>query len=199
MTIEDLYLKISKNPELKKTSPLFETYMDLYNAWSMMPNASSPLLTGLSQLLQDIQTQFPEVVGELLQGERVEDLRLPERVSIPAFRELDQKILPPSREGATLATAAPPKPASVEEEVEEPGLLKKAGSFVAAMTDFAGSGFKRVTSEQLAERKAICAGCKFFDPTGYAGAGKCKKCGCSSYKLDIAASRCPVGYWESIQ
>jgi hypothetical protein len=197
MTIEDLYLKISKNPELKKTSPLFETYMDLYNAWSMMPNAGSPLLTGLSQLLQDIQAQFPEVVGKLLEGERVEELRLPERVSIPVFRELDKKILPPSPEGATLASSVPAPTANQEGDVE-PGLLKKAGSFIAAMSDFAGSGFKRVTAQQLAERKAICAGCKFFDPAGYAGAGKCKKCGCSSYKLDIAASRCPMGYWENV-
>ena len=196
MTIEDLYNKISESPEIKKISPLFETYTYLYDAWSMSPSPHSPQLIGLSNLLLDLHKQYPEALDGLLGGTKVQDLKLPGRISPPEFRNIDKKVLPPAAEGKPLYANIP---AQEPEEIKEPGLLTKAGNFVAAMTDFASSGFKKVTPEQLAERKAICGGCKFFDPSGYGGVGKCRKCGCSSYKLDIAASRCPVGYWESIE
>lgn len=196
MTIEDLYYKISAREDLKKISPLFDTYMDLYDAWSMNPSPHAAQLKGMSKLLSELYHQFPEQLNDLLAGSKLQDLKLPARVSPPELRELDRKILPPAGEGEPLRFES--KEEQVE-EIKEPGLLTKAGNFVTAMADFASSGFKQVTPEQLAERKAICAGCKFFDPAGYAGTGKCRKCGCSSYKLDIAASRCPVGYWESIE
>jgi hypothetical protein len=196
MTIEDLYNKISAREDLKNVSPLFDTYTNLYDAWSMNPSPHAPQLTGMSRLLSDLYRQFPELLDELLAGSKLQDLKLPGRVSPPELRELDRRILPPAGEGEPLYIKNTEEQV---EEIKEPGLLTKAGNFVAAMADFASSGFKQVTPEQLAERKAICAGCKFFDPAGYGGTGKCRKCGCSSYKLDIAASRCPVGYWESIE
>lgn len=84
-------------------------------------------------------------------------------------------------------------------KTELPSLVTQAGTLADSLFRFAGSGFKTVTKEQLEERKRICEGCEFFDPAGFGGVGRCRKCGCSSYKLNMAISACPIGLWKSIQ
>lgn len=51
------------------------------------------------------------------------------------------------------------------------------------------------TDEVVAERKAICLDCPNWNPRGYNGMGKCEACGCSGFKIKLAASRCPINKW----
>jgi ribosomal protein L40E len=90
------------------------------------------------------------------------------------------------------------KPLLPEEHVEpDPHILLL--NFIGAMVDSAKSGFKRTTAEQHEARKQICQGCEMWDPTGFWGAGKCKKCGCSGAKLWLATSKCPLNKWPVLE
>jgi hypothetical protein len=78
---------------------------------------------------------------------------------------------------------------------EEPGLVEKAKNFTSSMVEWATSGFPVVDNDLLLKRKEVCNTCEFWDKDGYMGAGKCKKCGCSGIKLNLATSVCPAGKW----
>jgi hypothetical protein len=51
------------------------------------------------------------------------------------------------------------------------------------------------SDEVVAERKAICVACVNWDARGYGGLGKCNACGCSGFKIKVAASKCPQFKW----
>lgn len=75
-------------------------------------------------------------------------------------------------------------------------LLEMAKGALSSASDWAKSGFPTASDEQLASRKAICESCEFWDKTGFAGTGKCTKCGCSTQaKLRMATSKCPIDKW----
>ena len=48
------------------------------------------------------------------------------------------------------------------------------------------------------ERKDICDRCEWWDAGGYGGVGKCRKCGCSRFKLYLATERCPIDKWGRV-
>lgn len=74
--------------------------------------------------------------------------------------------------------------------------VSKANNFVEAIGRWGASGFSTVTPEILSERLEICKGCEFWDRTGFAGTGSCRKCGCSTQaKLRMATEKCPIGKW----
>jgi len=51
--------------------------------------------------------------------------------------------------------------------------------------------------DEIEKRLKICKSCEFWDASGFAGTGKCKKCGCSTWaKIRMGTERCPVGKWE---
>ena len=79
-----------------------------------------------------------------------------------------------------------------------PSAGEMAKNFVVAMAESAKTGFKKVTSEQHAERMAICNACQFWDGKARMGMGKCMKCGCSGAKQWFASSKCPIGLWNQI-
>ncbi len=83
---------------------------------------------------------------------------------------------------------------------QDPSLLEKAKSLALATEEWAKSGFKKVDELQLQDRLDICQGCEFWDQSGFAGTGKCKKCGCSTQaKLRMATSKCPIDKWGPIE
>jgi len=67
-----------------------------------------------------------------------------------------------------------------------------------AMAGFAASGFRRVPDEILRQREGICHACEHWDPSAFAGTGRCKKCGCSCWKLHFPRSACPMGEWSAV-
>jgi hypothetical protein len=70
-----------------------------------------------------------------------------------------------------------------------PGLLERAGNFVAALADHAADGFREAPSEAVAARLAACRTCEWHDrPTGH-----CSHCGCHlATKTKWASSVCPL-------
>jgi len=78
----------------------------------------------------------------------------------------------------------------------DPSLLEKAKSLAQATGSWAKGGFKLADESTLAGRMAICKACEFWDHSGFAGTGRCQKCGCSTQaKLRMATSKCPEGKW----
>jgi len=77
-----------------------------------------------------------------------------------------------------------------------PNLTEQAKSLLKAGINWAQKGFILVSEEQLKERLAMCGSCELWDPEGFKGTGRCKKCGCSTQaKLRMATEKCPIGKW----
>jgi hypothetical protein len=71
----------------------------------------------------------------------------------------------------------------------------KIRQVVGAFSKHANSGFPKINHDILLKRKEICSSCEFWDKNGFAGTGKCNKCGCSVAKLYLPASECPIKKW----
>jgi hypothetical protein len=77
-----------------------------------------------------------------------------------------------------------------------PTNLQMMGSAIKAAADWTKSGFPIPDPETLNARLEICKGCEFWDESGFAKTGRCKKCGCSTQaKLRMATEKCPIGKW----
>ena len=84
----------------------------------------------------------------------------------------------------------------------EPSIMDMAGGLAVALGKWATNGFPVVSEAEYAQRRAICEPCKDtesgmpnFNPTGYAGMGKCRVCGCTGYKLILKTEKCPLAKW----
>ena len=75
---------------------------------------------------------------------------------------------------------------------KEPTIAEMTTNFTLAVADWVKAGFKVVKKTVFEERHAICKACEFWIPDARLGTGKCKKCGCSIYKLWMAPSKCPL-------
>lgn len=112
---------------------------------------------------------------------------------------------------AFIERIAPAKPRVINNEfepviaVQEPGLFKKATSYITAKVRHHVNGAPKCTDEQVEERFKICLACpsKMYVAIS-AGAGKCKKCGCGvmnavaekgDSKLRWADESCPLKHW----
>ena len=77
-------------------------------------------------------------------------------------------------------------------------LLEMASNFASSVAEWTKAGAPVVTKEQFKARADICNSCEFFDPKAFGGRGRCTKCGCSTYKLFLATSKCPADKWGSV-
>lgn len=76
----------------------------------------------------------------------------------------------------------------VERRPAPPPIHRQALSAVQAAVGWAKSGLPLTPPEELERRKAICAGCEFWDAEAFGGTGRCVKCGCSTWaKLQMAS------------
>jgi len=75
-------------------------------------------------------------------------------------------------------------------EYKPPTMLEKMSAVSRALYKFALSGFKVVSDEVFAQRKAICEQCGFYG--GDTGVLKisCRACGCSGVHLHMASKHC---------
>jgi hypothetical protein len=70
-----------------------------------------------------------------------------------------------------------------------PPLAAQAGTLAHALWDWAVSGFKMASDEEVSRRLAICAGC----PMWVADAHRCSICGCNTdAKVRLKTARCPL-------
>ncbi len=75
-------------------------------------------------------------------------------------------------------------------------VFNKINSVNKAVRGWAKSGFQTADLETLSVRLETCKGCEFWDKSGFAKTGRCKKCGCSTQaKLRMATEKCPIGKW----
>jgi len=76
-----------------------------------------------------------------------------------------------------------------------PSLPQLAMTAAKALGRFAASGFRKAPEETRLSRQAVCHACPDWDAEGFAGMGRCRKCGCSGIKLSWASEQCPLGKW----
>lgn len=94
--------------------------------------------------------------------------------------------------------ASPPPTQAVA--TSEPGILSKAARWAASTTAHAAAGFKPVSAEVRAARRAVCDGCEHRD----AEKDTCKICGCPltgwilGDKLGRPSEKCPVDKWGPV-
>jgi hypothetical protein len=190
MTIEDVYNKLVSAPELEKISPLFKAFCLIYEIWASAPEQEQHI-SSLCDILDDLRKQQPEALDKLLDGVSEKNLILPTSLAEPEW-------LMYKKEQQELKLEQEQTHQTFVEQHQLPSIKEQAMGFLDSMYEFAASGFKTVTKEQYDARRAICESCQFFDPNGFAGLGRCRKCGCSSYKLNVATAQCPFGFWKSL-
>lgn len=91
-------------------------------------------------------------------------------------------------------------PVPVYTKPKEPTLAEMTANFTEAVAGWAKAGFKVVEKGVFEKRHTICRSCEFWLPDARLGIGKCRKCGCSIYKLWMATSKCPLTppKWERV-
>lgn len=77
-------------------------------------------------------------------------------------------------------------------------IVRQAMQAGRAVAGFAAGGFRRVPEDVLAHRQSLCHACEHWDARAFAGTGRCKKCGCSCWKLHFPRSACPIGKWSAV-
>jgi hypothetical protein len=84
-------------------------------------------------------------------------------------------------------------------ESNPPSLTQMASTFLGSALRWAKGGMQTVTAEQFYSRIEVCKGCEFWEGSGFAGTGRCKKCGCSTQaKLRMATEKCPIDKWGPV-
>lgn len=73
-----------------------------------------------------------------------------------------------------------------------------AKNFLGAMTSWQKAGRPVVSKETWKLRLSICRSCEWWQEIAKTQVARCKKCGCSSAKLLLGTSRCPLNppKWE---
>ena len=115
----------------------------------------------------------------------------------------------PTPLGVTPTPSPTPKPikkksqqtqTTSKEEAPKHGFLGLAKNLATSLIAWQKAGRPVVTSEQWDARLAICRGCEYWQEIGTTNVARCKKCGCSSGKLLLATSRCPLNppKWDSV-
>lgn len=64
-----------------------------------------------------------------------------------------------------------------------------------AVMQWTTAGFPLADAETLKQREEICAMCEDWDAEARGGLGKCKVCGCTKLKRNMATEKCPKGKW----
>ena len=90
--------------------------------------------------------------------------------------------------------------ANSEDEVNKQGFFGLAKNLATSLLAWQRSGRPVVSSQQWDERIRICRGCEYWQELGTTNVARCKKCGCSSGKLLLATSKCPLNppKWTSV-
>lgn len=85
------------------------------------------------------------------------------------------------------------------QRTEPPPITTQIATASKSLLNWAASGLKTVSPEELERRRAICAGCEFWESTAFQGTGRCSKCGCSTWaKLQMATEKCPIDKWSPV-
>jgi hypothetical protein len=79
---------------------------------------------------------------------------------------------------------------------DPPPAKEMAKSAMTSLSRWLLNGAKTVDDTTLETRLNACHSCEFWNSSGFAGSGRCMKCGCSTWaKLRMATEKCPIGKW----
>lgn len=80
------------------------------------------------------------------------------------------------------------------------GYVGMAKNLAKSLVEWQRAGRPVVSKEQWNKRISICRGCEFWQEVGESQIARCRKCGCSSGKLLLSTSRCPLNppKWNSL-
>ena len=87
-----------------------------------------------------------------------------------------------------------------DDELKPDDLGTVAKNFIGAMKSWQKAGRPIVTKTIWNERLSICRGCEWWSEIGKTHIARCKKCGCSSAKLLLGTSKCPLNppKWSNV-
>ena len=88
-----------------------------------------------------------------------------------------------------IPAAAPTRP---------PSVVRQAATGVTSFTRWVAAGRPKTPADALAMREGKCRACVDWDAKGFAGLGRCRRCGCSGIKLTWATEACPKGEWAAV-
>ena len=74
----------------------------------------------------------------------------------------------------------------------KPGFFDLANNLSKALVEWQRAGRPVVSSEQWNRRLSICRGCEYWQELKQTKVARCLKCGCSSGKLLLSTSKCPL-------
>lgn len=74
-------------------------------------------------------------------------------------------------------------------------LLDMAKNFAREVKVWVKNGAPVVPQAEFEKRAHQCAACEFYNAEAFGGRGRCEKCGCSSFKLFLATTKCPIDKW----
>lgn len=101
----------------------------------------------------------------------------------------------------TVNTQTPQKNVNTDTTDNPPtGFYGLAKNLTKSLIEWQQAGRPVVSSEQWKTRINICRGCEYWQEVGESQIARCKKCGCSSGKLLLSTSRCPLNppKWTSV-
>lgn len=86
-----------------------------------------------------------------------------------------------------------------DDDLKPDDLGTVAKNFVGAMLNWQKSGRPVVSKKVWKTRLATCRGCEWWQEIAQTKIARCKKCGCSSAKLLLGTSKCPLNppKWDS--
>lgn len=85
----------------------------------------------------------------------------------------------------------------LRQKMTPPSFFSQTKNLAVSAINFAKNGFELANDEIYQKRKIICRECQFWDDKAFGNTGRCLKCGCSSLKLKMLSSQCPIGKWAS--
>lgn len=145
-------------------------------------------------------SRYPdEPETQLLEGTRVPKVLKAELSQILNNQPVERRPAPPPTHRQALTASQILDGQPVKRRPAPPPIHRQALTAVQAAKRWVKKGLALTPPEELERRKAICAGCEFWDSEAFGGTGRCVKCGCSTWaKLQMASESCPVGKWKAV-
>lgn len=79
-----------------------------------------------------------------------------------------------------------------DDNLEETDIKSVAGNFIGSLKAWQKAGRPIVSKTVWNERLGICRSCSWWQEVAKTKIARCKKCGCSSAKLLLGTSKCPL-------
>lgn len=78
------------------------------------------------------------------------------------------------------------------DDLQPDDIKSVAGNFINAMRQWKNAGRPIVSKQGWNKRLTICRSCEWWQEIAKTKLARCKKCGCSSAKLLLGTSVCPL-------